>query len=76
MKNIIKNPKKAWTKNEAVEMMHANTSSSLKTIADFVKRHDMDADEIIDYLIEISEELSAQALVVALRDELKFDKPK
>lgn len=65
-----------YTRNEAVEMMNSNTGSALKSIADAVKRWDYDAEEIIDYLIETSEVLEAQALVVSMRDELKFDKPK
>ena len=31
---------------------------------------------IIDYLRELAEEMEAQSLVVAMRDELKFDCPK
>lgn len=67
---------KTYTQNQAVEMMHTNTSNALKKIADFVKKHNYNSKEIIDYLIEVEEELEAQALVVSLRDELKFDKPK
>lgn len=69
-------PKKEWTKNEAIEMMHANTASALKKIADFVEKWDYSEKQIIDYLREIGSEMEAQALVVSLRDELKFDKPK
>ncbi len=29
----------------------------------------------VEYLREISEEMEAQALVVSMRDELKFEKP-
>lgn len=70
-----KKPKKMWTKNEAIEMMHSNTSNALKAIADAVKRWEYDADEIIDYLIELSEDMEAQALVVTLRDEFGYDLP-
>lgn len=69
-------PKKEWTRNECVEMMNANTAQALKKIADFVKKYEYDAETIIEYLIEVSDEMEAQALVVSLRDELKFDKPK
>ena len=65
-----------YTRNESVDMMYQHTSSSLKKISDLAKKQEMDADELIDYLIEISEEMAAQALVVSMRDELKFDKPK
>lgn len=63
------------TRNEAVEMMNAHAGNCLKSIAKLCKKQDMDSDEIIDYLIEIAEEFEAQALVVSMRDELKFDKP-
>lgn len=65
-----------FTRNESVEMMNANTGYAFKKIADFVKKHEYDAEQIIIYLIEVSEEMAAQALVVSLRDECKFDKPK
>jgi hypothetical protein len=65
-----------YTRNQAVEMMNKNTSNALKRIAEFVKKQEDDSEEIIDYLIEVSEEMEAQALVVSMRDELKFDKPK
>ena len=71
----MKNPKKEWTQNEAVEMMNAHAANVLKTVAGFVKQYEYDADAIIDYLIELAEEMEAQALVVALRDELHFKKP-
>ncbi len=72
----MKKPRKEWTRNEAVEMMHTNTSKALEDIAGLIKRTEMEREEIIEYLIELSEELGAQALVVALRDELHFSKPK
>ena len=68
-------PKKIWTNNEAVAMMNENTADALKTIADHANKWQMAADELIDYLLEISEEMSAQAIIVSMRDELKFDKP-
>jgi hypothetical protein len=68
--------KKEFTKNEVCEMMHNNTAESLKTISFFVERWELDAKEIVEYLIEIADELAAQAIVVSMRDELKFDKPK
>lgn len=68
-------PKKEWTRNEAVEMMHNNTANALKSIAQHCKKHNYNANEIIDLLIEASDEMEAQALVVSLRDELNFNKP-
>jgi len=67
--------KEKYTKNESVEMMNSHTSQSLRKIADLAEKQKMEVDELIDYLREISEEMAAQALVVSLRDELKFSKP-
>ena len=64
------------TKNEAIEMMHKNTSNNLDIIAKFLEINEYTADMAIEYLRELSEEMKSQALVVALRDELKFDAPK
>jgi hypothetical protein len=64
------------TGNQAVEMMNKNTAFALKKIADFVIKNGYDSEQITEYLMEISEEMEAQALVVSMRDELKFDKPK
>lgn len=65
-----------FTGNESVAMMNTNTADALKRIADLAEKQEMEADELIDYLKEISEEMAAQALVVSLRDELKFGSPK
>lgn len=67
---------KTFTENESVKMMHQNTAQALKSIADLAEREEMDGKELVDYLIEIADEMEAQALVVSMRDELKFDKPK
>ena len=64
-----------FTNNEAVGMMNRNTSDALKKIADLAEKQEMEADELIDYLREVSEEMAAQAMVVSIRDELKFEKP-
>lgn len=64
-----------FTRNQSVEMMNANTADALKRISDLAENREMDADELIDYLREISDEMAAHALVVSMRDELKFDKP-
>lgn len=69
------NPKEKFTGNEAVEMMHKNTATAFKKVADFLEKHDYDTEQAIDYLRETAEELEAQALVVSMRDELKFGKP-
>jgi len=67
---------KVWTDNDAVEMMHRNTSTAFKNVAEFVSKTEMQRDDIIEYLLEISDLLDAQAQVVSLRDKLKIDKPK
>lgn len=64
-----------YTRNESVEMMHQNTSQALKSISDMVEKWEYGSEQIIEYLREVAEEMEAQALVVAMRDELKFDKP-
>lgn len=64
-----------FTDNEAVEMMHKNNSDSFKKVADFCEKHEYTGEMIVEYLREISEEIEAQALVVSMRDELKFGKP-
>lgn len=64
-----------FSRNQSVEMMHQNTANALKSIADFVEKEGYDSEEIIDYLKDLQEEIEAQALVVSMRDELKFDKP-
>lgn len=70
-----RNPKKQWSKNETIEMMHTNTANALKTIAEAVKRWKYDADEIINFLIETAEAMEAQAMVTSLRDVLGYDLP-
>lgn len=65
-----------YTRNQVVEMMNANTSCAFKSVTQFIKKNRIDSDSIIEMLLGISEELAAQAIVVSLRDELKFDKPK
>ena len=65
-----------YTRNQAVEMMHNNTANALTDIAKFLEKHDYTGEMAVNYLREIAEEMKAQALVVAMRDELKFDKPK
>ena len=67
--------KKEWTNNEVVEAMHDNTAKAFKKIADYVKVQNYSSKQIIDFLYEMSDELEAQAKLVALRDELKFTKP-
>jgi hypothetical protein len=64
-----------YTRNEAVEMMHQNTSDALKNIANFLEKYEYTGEMAIEYLRELSEEMEAQALVVSMRDELKFEKP-
>jgi len=68
-------PKEKFTGNEAIEMMHNNTATAFKKTADFFEKNEYDAEEAIAYLREVADEIEAQALVVSMRDELKFDKP-
>ena len=65
-----------YTRNKCVEMVHQNTSNTLKEIAELAKKQEIGADELIEYLLEISESMAAQAMVVSMRDELKFGKVK
>jgi len=62
---------KKWTNNEAIEMMHTSTAKALQGIAEFVKNNEFSSDEIVEFLLEISEAMLAQAVVVRLRDQLK-----
>jgi hypothetical protein len=64
-----------FTGNQAVEMMHQNTSNALRDIANLLENHEYTGEMAVDYLRELSDELQAQALVVSMRDELKFEKP-
>lgn len=61
-------PKREWTDNEAIAMMHRNTRNILRDIADFIFKHEMDYEETSEYLREIADEMDAQAMVVELRD--------
>ena len=61
--------KREWTDNEAIAMMHRNTRNALRQIADFILKHEMDYEESSEYLLEIAEEMDAQAMVVDLRDK-------
>ncbi len=65
----------SYSRNESVEMMHSHTSGALEKIADFLEKNEYTGEMAIEYLREAAEEFKAQALVVAMRDELKFDKP-
>jgi len=65
-----------FTRNETVEMMHKNTANALDIITNFLEKNEYTGDMAIEFLRELSEEIKAQALVVSLRDELRFDKPK
>lgn len=64
-----------YTRNQSVEMMHQNTANALNKIANLLEKHEFTGEMAIEYLREISEEMEAQALVVAMRDELNFSKP-
>lgn len=66
---------KTFRHNECVEMMHNNTATALKLIADFLEKHEYTGEMAVDYLREIAEEMEAQAVVVSMRDELSYDAP-
>jgi hypothetical protein len=61
---------KEFTKNEALEMMYNNTANSLNSIADHVEQFEMDWQDVVVFLREVADELSAQSVVVNLRDTL------
>ena len=63
-----------YTRNQSVEMMHLNTSNAFKKTADFFEREEYTGDQAIEYLRDTAEVLEAQALVVSMRDELKYGK--
>lgn len=61
---------KEFTKNEALGMMYNNTANSLNSIADHVEQFEMDWQDVVVFLREVADELSAQSVVVNLRDTL------
>jgi hypothetical protein len=61
---------KEFTKNEALEMMYNNTANSLNLIADHIEQFKMDWQDVVVFLREAADELSAQNVVVNLRDAL------
>lgn len=65
-----------YTRNQSVEMMHQNTANAFNKTADFFEREEYTGEMAIEYLRDTAEQLEAQALVVAMRDELKFGKVK
>ena len=66
---------KVITRNECISLMYKNTSYALSKLSEHIKKHSLSSNQIVDLITEMSEELAAQALVVSMRDELKFDKP-
>ena len=66
---------KILTRNEAVSLMHKNTADALEKISHHISKHNLDTGQIIHLLNDMSNELKAQSIVTALRDELKFDRP-
>lgn len=64
-----------YTRNQSIEMMHQNTAMAFNRVANFFEKYKYDTEEICDFLRETAEEMDAQALVVSMRDELKFGKP-
>jgi len=64
-----------FTRNEASEMHLSYGALVLNRTIKFVEKNEYTREEIIDWMTELAEEMEAQALVVSMRDELKFDKP-
>lgn len=70
-----KRPKKELTRNEAVEMMHANTALAFRQTAKALKILQLDNVQTVKYLNELADELEAQSLTVSLRDMLGYEQP-
>ena len=68
-------PLRKWTNNNAIEMMHSNTSDALRAIVKTIKKGGHTKKQILELLIEISDVLEAQAITVSLRSELGYEKP-
>lgn len=70
--------KKTMTNNDAVSMAHKDRASSLRAIADHIEKWESEytVQEIIDYLRELADGSEAQSMVVDLRDECGFSRPK
>lgn len=62
--------KNEFTRNETVALMHEDSAATLKSLVDFFKEWEVEREEIIEFMIEVSEEKAAQAVVCRLRDEL------
>jgi len=56
------------SKNEAIALMHENTSESLRKIARHIEEFEMEREVIVRLLLEISDEQDAQSVVVRLRE--------
>jgi hypothetical protein len=62
--------KPVFTKNEAIVLMHQNTSEALIKLAEHIEKWQLDYKEAVKLLIETSDEIKGQSMVVELRDEL------
>lgn len=65
---------KAFTKNEALEMMYNNTSNTCRKIAEWAKASLMSKEDLIDFLIQVADEHEAQSMVIRLRDDMNKNK--
>lgn len=63
-----------YTDNEVIALMHQDTASALKKIADHIEKWKIGYQGTADFLREIADQKDAQAVVCRLRDELT--KPK
>lgn len=62
------------TRNEILDLMYRSESANLKTLADYIEKHELDWQESAQLIREIADEQDAQSIVVRLRDDL--NKPK
>jgi hypothetical protein len=61
---------KEFSRNETVSLMHRNTANSIRALVDHAKKFKYKKEQIYELLLDIADELEAQAIVVELRDKL------
>lgn len=62
--------KPEFTKNDAISLMHQDRAASVRMIADYVEKWELNWEETVKLLREIGDESEAQSMVVELRDKL------
>jgi hypothetical protein len=63
-------PEKVFTKNDAIALMHKDRASSLRKIAEHIRKYQLSLVDTYILLMELADEAEAQAMVVDLRDTL------